>query len=308
MNHIQALAENVLWAQPRAPIADLRDFLDKRHGDGAWTYRTTAGTGTDCKPALDDALDALRARYGRAKLLLPPTGLFRFTSGITAAKLSGIKLEGLGSQASKVVFDADSGTLFDFTGAGAYTAGGVAGIGGFLEEGHASSTAEIVRLDGDATNQPDQFSIEDLYFSRFGTSQWGNGLVINGMDRTSPQGVRIGTIRNFQAFCCRLAGIQIYNAVGWTLENVGVYSGSGAGNDVTIGGGGASNTNTVGLDIRGLVCSGQLSLSNATSVTIFGKAGSVVAASSFDYHAGVVVSGSALSGALGPKGTMQVIT
>ncbi len=307
MNHAQLIADHTLYAQPRSATADLRDFLDARHGVGGWSYRTGVGLGTDIQPAVHDALDAIRARYSRGKLLIPPTGLFRVASLFDPGKMSGIVMEGLGSQASKFVVDVNAGTLFNFTGAAGFTGGGVRGIGGFLEDGHPTSNAEIMRLDGDGTGQPDQFVVEDLYFSRIGTSFWANGLVLNGMDRTSPQGTRIGTIRNFQIFCCRISGIGIYNAVGWTMENIGTYAGTGTGNDVTISGGGASNTNSTQIDIRGLWCGGALILANATDVTIHGKAATVTAATSFNYHAGVVNAAS-LSGALGPKGTLQVVT
>jgi len=307
MSFASRIADHVLYAQPLAPVADLRDFLDARHGFGGWAYRTGVGLGTDCQLAIHDALDALRARYGRGRLLIPPTGAFRIAAGIDAAKLSGNLIEGVGSQASIVYYDAGSGVLFPFSGAGGYTGGGVKGLGILLEDGRPTSTAGALRLDGDASFQPDQSTFEDLYVTAAGSSYWYDILVAFGSERTTPQGIRIVTMKNLQLFRGRNSGAQFYNCVGWTIENLGTFVGSGGGSDVYISGGGSGPTNTTQMDLRGLTCSGTLSLSNATKCTIFGQAGAVAAATSFNYHAGRVFS-SSFSGTLGPQGDLEVIT
>jgi hypothetical protein len=308
MSLASRVAEHHLYAQPRSPRADARDFLDKRHGVGGWSYRTGVGLGTDIVPSLHDAFDAVRARYGRGEIILPPaeTGMWRLAQGLNAAKLSGHRLEGLGSQATKVVFDANSGALFDLSGAGAFTGGGIKGIGVLLEEGYPTSTAEILKLSADATYAPDQTLFEDIYASAMGASYWYNGFNGSGILRTSPQGIRIAMARDIQIFRCRNAGGLFYNCVGWSLDNFGVFSGTGTGNDVYISGGGAANTNTTKLEIRGLTCSGALNLSNATKSALWGDAASVVAATSFNYHTGVVFAAT-LTGTLGPNGNLLVI-
>lgn len=306
MSLASRVADHVLYAQPLAPVADLRDFLDARYGFGGWSYRTGVGLGTDCQLAAHDALDALRVRYGRGKLLIPPTGSFRFTAGLDAAKLSGHVVEGLGSQATILYFDAGSGALFPFSGAGGYTGGGLRGLGVLLEDGRPTSNAVAIRLDGDASFQQDQSTFEDLYISAVGSSYWYDLLVAAGTERTSPQGIRIVTLKNIQLFRGRNSAAQFYNCVGWTIENLGTFAGTGGGSDVYISGGGSGPTNTTQMDFRGLTCSGTLSLSNATKCVIYGQASAVAAATSFNYHAGRIFS-SSFSGSLGPQGNLQVI-
>jgi hypothetical protein len=315
MNHVQANSENFLFAQPRQPVADLRDFLDIVNGPGAWTPRSsTPGSGTDCRPAADAALDALTARYGKGTLLIPPAAAvgghsWRFASGFTASKLCGHMVEGNGSQSSWITLDNNAARLFHFLpSASGRSGGGVKGIGGFLEEGYATSTSEVLRLEASASHAPDQTIFEDMYFSRLGTSMWGTLLTADGQPRTSPQGIRIVTMKNIQLFCGRLGGALFYNCVGFSIDNLGTYSGTGAGNDVYISGGGSASTDTVQFEMRGLTCSGQLSLSNATKVGVWGNAATVVGAATFNYHTGVVFSGAALSGSVGAKGDFTVVS
>jgi hypothetical protein len=292
------------YASPRDPTADLRDFLDSTVGVGLWTERTGVGVGTNCQPAAEAALDAIRARYGRGVLRIPP-GTWLFNAELAPAKLSGIFVEGYGSQVTKLVYNKNSGAFLRWSAASAFTGGGIRGVGCLLEDGYPTSNAEFMRLEGDATNQPDQFRAEDLYVSAFGSSFWYQGLIAYGVARTSPQGIRIADLRNIQLFRNRNAAALFYNIVGWTIINLGSYSGSGGGNDVYLSGGGAANTNSIQVSIDGLWCSGDLKLSNASRCRLFGTAASVTAATSFTYHTGQIFAPS-LSGSLGTPGNLLV--
>lgn len=301
-DHASGLTKTA-WAHPRAPYADLRDFLPS-----GFTERTGVGTGTDVRPYIEPACDAIRARYstGRGRLLMP-NGTWLLNAALDPAKVSGVSIESEGgSQACRWVYNNASGTAIRFSAASAYTGGGLHGIACLLEDGIGNSNAEFLRLEGDATNMPDQFRFSDLYITALGSSYWFNALVMNGIPRTSPQGIRLVDARNIQLFRSRNAAGQFYNPVGFTIENLGSYSGTGGGNDIYFGGGGASNTNATQLDAQGVWCSGTLVLTNMSRFRLFGTATIVSTNSTCTYHTGTIFAPT-LSGTLGTPGNLTVI-
>ena len=255
-------------------VVNLQDFMDAHYGAGLWTKRTGVGLGSDIGPALVAALAHIRTTWGRGKVVIPP-GLWMMKTAPTAAQYSGCMIEGFGSMASLVVYDADSGAPFSFSGAGGYTGGGIKGVGLLLEDGHPTSTATAIRLQGDATYQPDQMEFRDIYCSANGNSYWYDGFHAVGTARTSPQGIRICDVRNLQIFRCRNTGIYIQNAVQWTMENIGVYAGIGSGNNFYIAGGGSASTNTTQISVRRLACNGDLNITNCSRFEVSGQAPTV---------------------------------
>jgi hypothetical protein len=88
----------------------------------------------------------------------------------------------------------------------------------------------------DTPYQPDNFQLKDLYVSQFGGitgasppggGLWQYGVVIDGADRTHPQGIRIGLIENCEIFNCQIAGVWIKNGVGITMRGGGLFPGAG---------------------------------------------------------------------------------
>jgi len=278
-------------------VVNLQDYMDAQYGPGLWTKRTGVGAGSDIGPALTAALTDIRATWGRGKVIVPP-GTWLMKTTPTAAQRSGCMIEGLGSMASLIVYDADDGCPFSFSGAGGYTGGGVKGLGLLLEDGHPNSTATAFRLQGDATFQPDQMEFNDIYCSALGNSYWHDGFQAVGTARTSPQGIRVCDVRNLQMFRCRNTGIYIQAAVQWTMENIGVYAGLGSGNNFYIAGGGNSNTNTTQITVRRLACSGDLNLTNCSHFEVTGKAVTVSTHSGATYG-DVCVPGAVLQGSFG---------
>lgn len=281
-------------------IVNLDDYMDSYYGAGAWTGRTGIGTGSDIGPALINALNAIRSSTGRGKVIFAPR-TYLMNTAPTADQYSGIQLEGCGSQASKVVWNSNTGCPFSYSGNGGYTGGGIKGIGLLLEDGYPSSMANGITLQGNATYQPDQMEFSDIYMSAIGSSYWYNGFFAYGNARTSPQGIRVCNIANLQVFKCRNTGIYISNAVQWTVSNVGVYVGSASGNNFYLGGGGTPLTNSVQAYIYGLACSGDLNLTNCTKFNISGSTNTVSCATSADYGDVSVVRGGALNGSFGPN-------
>lgn len=283
-------------------IVSLTDFMTSHYGCTTWTQRTGIGLGTDIGPALIDALTYLRTTYGRGKVIIPP-GTWLMSTAPTADQYSGNQIEGFGSQASKIVWNSNTGCPFSFSGNGGYTGGSLKGIGLMLESGFPSSTATAITMQGNATYQPDQMEFSDLYVSAIGTSLWYNGFYANGSARTSPQGIRVCNISNVQVFCCSNTGWYINNAVQWTLNNVGVYVGQGSGNNFYLSGNGAALTNSTQVYINGLACSGDLNVTNCIRFDIRGETNTVSAATSANYGFINVIKGGALNGAFGPNVT-----
>lgn len=280
----------------------LTDYMNSHYGVGLWTQRTAAGVGTDIGPALVDALVYLRSTYGRGKVIIPP-GSWLMTTAPTAAQYAGHQIEGFGSQASLIFWNNGSGTPFTFSGGGGYTGGCLKGIGIMLESGFPTSTAVAIVMQGDPTYQPDQMEFNDLYISAMGASYWYNGFYANGSTRTSPQGIRVCNISNVQVFRCSNTGWYLNNIVQWTLTNVGVYVGSGSGNNFYIAGGGSALTNSIQVYITGLACSGDLNMTNCTKFDVRGSTATVSTATTANYGFVNVVKSGALAGSFGANVT-----
>lgn len=263
-------------------IVNLDDFMNSHYGAGNWTQRTGVGIGTDIGPAMVDACNYLRSNFQRGRIMIPPETWLMNTAP-TADQYSGIQIEGCGSQASKIVWNSNSGASVSFSGGNGYTGGGVKGIGIFLEDGYPSSTSVGIALQGSATYQPDQMEFSDVYMSTIGSSYWYNGFFAYGAARTSPQGIRVANVSNLQVFRCSNTGIYLSNIVQWTMNNIGIYAGSGSGNNFYLAGGGSASTNSVQTYITGLACSGDLNLTNCTKFFINGSTNTVSCNSSADY-------------------------
>jgi len=300
---------NKVYAIPNSPTADLRTFMDKEYGEEEWTYRTGVGVGTDAGPAITSAFLALRERYGRGKLLMPPSieGPWLVTNPPSLADCSGHSVEGWGSQASLVVLNNPNSSLFKFGGVGGYTGGGVKGLGIFLEAGFGTTAnASAIYMQGDSSFQPDQTELNDLYITQIDpASYWFRGIHAVGTQRTTPQGLRVGQWSNLQIFGCRNMGAAFYNVVKLCVSNLGVYAGTGTGGDVFIGGGGAALTNTDQLRIDQLNCN-ILNATNATGCQINGKIGQLVTGISFSIYDLWLDVSAAQSGTLGVGRSLQL--
>lgn len=295
------------WAAPKSPIADLRDFMDLRFGAGAWTYRTGVNTGSDAGLAINDALQALRTRYTRGKLIIPPSGQWLVKTALDPLYLGGHQIEGMGSQASQLVYaPLGAGAMFAYDGSA--TGGGLRGLGVLLESGLGNSNATFLLQRGDAVKQPDQMEFDDIYVTAFAGSYWYDGWLVDGQARTSPQGVRTCHATNIQLFCCHHMGAGFYNAQKFSVINLGIYAGTGTGNALYISGNAASfSTVTQDCTFSNVTVSGDLNLTASRNVTVQGKVGTITGGATFDEYDIFVKSGAALAGTLGSKGRIQVI-
>lgn len=278
------------WASPADRTADLRDFLDAQNGVGGWTYRSAPGVGTDCRVALENALVALRNRYGYGRVRIAGNGLFRFASQIDSEKLKGMFIEGDNQNSAQLVFDFDSGVAFNYTGAGGYTGGGLRNITMYIESGHPTSTLYGINMAGNSVDQPDGMVFEHVRMTSLSpaSSFWYICLQADGSARTAPQGIRIASLNDVQLFCARNVGAIFTNCVQWDVSNFGVYVGSGIGNDCFITGGGTGSTNTTQMDFRRFSISGDLHLNNCQKVSLNGVATNVLTNSTATYIDGFV--------------------
>jgi hypothetical protein len=233
------------FASQPAYILDLRDLMDAHYGAGSWVYRTAPGNGTDIGPALQDGKNAIYALPNRAGKILIPPGNWEMTTPVD--DLSGIILEGVASTTSVVFFNSGTKVAFNYTGA-LSNGGGIHHLGILLESGFGQSSSYGILMRGNAQFQPDQMEFDDIYMSAAGGSSfWWDGVHVDGTARSSPQGVRVSSWNNIQVFNCHNVAYYLANAVQFTMQNIGAYTGQGTnGNRMVITGG------TVQLWVLGL--------------------------------------------------------
>lgn len=283
----------------------LSALMDNFYGAGCWTqYDGTAGSGSDIGPALTVGLQNLRATYGSGIVWIDPSmHYWALKSSISPGDLSGIYLVGAGSQASVVVYQKASGVAFQWSGAnalgGIQGGGGMRGVGVLLDSGLGNTNAMAILSQGNSTRQADQCEFDDIYISAVGASSyWFNGVEFYGVARTSPQGIRIGSINNMQIFNCCNSAFFGENMDGWTITGLGSFTGQGGGNDVYITGDGSQLTDSVLVTLQGLTCNGTLHLTNTSLINISGSTQSLAISNVDHAHGFLNVSGT-VSGTFG---------
>jgi hypothetical protein len=172
--------------------------------------------------------------------------------------------------------------LFSYTGAGGFTGGGLKRLKIFLEDGYPASAVYGVKLQGDATFQPDDMTFEDIYIGTVGNSYLYTGFFAWGDARTSPQGIRVLNARNVQIFRCRAYAAYFSNLVQSVIDNFGTYNGLDYGNDAYITG------NSTGCDFRRFAVNGDLYVNTCQRIGLTGSAARVLASPSATYVHGYV--------------------
>lgn len=235
----------------------LSDAMDRVYGVGNWHMRSAPGDGTDIVPAVVLAL----VESGE---LCIDRGDWSIKTQIPTDVLSGAVIRGVSSQASKVFYQRPDGAAFHFSGTMGKTGGGLHGLAIILDSGYGSSSAVAVKLMGDSFYQPDQMMFSDLYITSVQDSYWFSGFYAHGNQRTSPKGIRVVSIDNVQVFKSHGLGVWLSNIVQWSIKNIGVYVGIGAGNNFYLAGGGSYLTNSELVSVSAASISGQLNVTNIT--------------------------------------------
>jgi hypothetical protein len=296
------------------PTAKLADWMDITHGVGLWAYRGGVDAGTDAGEAINAALRALNARYYKGgTVLVEPSYVFQISRDIEPDLLSGNFVVGAGEEASFLCFGPGTTRGFWFSGSNGRTGGGLRNIQYLIEASAGDSLKTPLLLQGDEHFQPDDCHFENVRCGSMDPTSafWYNGPYFNGMLRDpsrpnapggSLQGIRVGTIKNWQQFCCRNAGALLYNVVQFGVENFGIYSHKPgtAGGTMYLGGAGTWGSNTTQLRIEQLTCGGDLVLGNCSKLFVDGQAARVVAYPSCDLISGTIYANEPMIGTLGP--------
>jgi hypothetical protein len=203
------------------------------------------------------------------------------------------------------LFDGENGSV-------GWSGGGIGGMRLVLgATSLGGGTPVCIQLDGTDVSgtfsEADDFWLENVYINAetAATAYWYRGFVAIGDERTSPQGIRGGNVRDLQVFECSNLGIYMSNIVQWAMSNIGTYSGTGTGNDVQITGGGPTNTNSTQVDIRLLTCSGALTISNCSNISVVGTCGSL-STTAADYIRGELNNSGATTGTFGANSGITV--
>ena len=279
------------WAAPASYEADLRDFLPV----GATVY-SGPHQGTDVKPYLEAALDAVKARYGRGAVVIP--GQYRIASGINPAKLRGMTLKGISRASCALVYDANSGTALHWDGGQGYTGGGIEDLAIFLDAGYPSSTAFAIRLQGDASSQPGSMNFERVLVTVLGSgsdqSYWYAGLYALGRDKTSgARGIRVLRIDTMELFAASNCAAYFENVVNAHVSMLGTFTGKAGtgGMDVYVQGYGSAGAND-DFHLTEFDIGGKLQVVDTSGGMLSGRCGSFVTNSTMVNMWGFVRTGS----------------
>lgn len=193
-------------------------------------YGPTDGV-TDCSKYLSSLIRQASTNSSDRVIELP-SGVFNMQAPIAA--LPQIAIRGQSKLSTVLIKSFHGGSFFRSTGA--------AGNGIVIERMAVLADPKyrpgnFVNFTGAASSpyQPDNFQLRELYVSQNGAitessavggGLWQNGLIIDGINRTHPQGLRIGVIENCEIFNCIDSGVWIRNGVGVRMTGGGCYPGA----------------------------------------------------------------------------------
>lgn len=258
-------------------VCNLKDQMDSHYGVGGWSQYTGAGTGTDIGPALSECITAFATSAGKRGTIFVPSGAVGAWVLTTAGiDFSGVYIQGQGSQGSVIVFrpSVPATSAFLWSGAAGFSGGGILGIGIALDSTVGAYTGTAILLQGNASFQPGQIQINDIYCTVVGGSTWGSGLVIDGVASTSPQGIRGVYISDVQLFSNTVHGVFLRNAVQIVISSLSVNGGTTTGRDFYVAGGGTASTNSIQLVLDGIITN-DLNITNSSRVYVRGWGTSV---------------------------------
>lgn len=234
---------NRLAAAPGAPHPG-----QQQTADGAWWglspdagnvmdvrwFGCVCDTVTNDLAGLTDARDACVAN-AFATLKIPSPGMMLGSVGtpMSSFAVRGIHIQGQDANRTVLYLPGAAGISFLMDGAGGVTGGGLSNL--ILWAPTGKTTGQALRLDGDATFQPDETAIQNLKIS--GSGAWDIPLFLSGLDRAagSPPGLRKVSIVN--CFIGRGTSVGMYcdNLGELNTFGLGIYGGAASpGNDIQI--------------------------------------------------------------------------
>lgn len=170
-------------------------------------------------------------------------GYFCYLKGPIGANVTGVSgpTSGMASATTDRPHGIPVGGTFTFSGFtpsawnGTYTATAGTGVNqlNFALGGAPGGVTTLGIME--SVYQPDNFQLKDLYISQYGGitgasppggGLWQYGMLIDGINRTYPQGIRIGLIENCEIFNYQYGGLWIRNGVGITMRGGGFFPGA----------------------------------------------------------------------------------
>lgn len=270
---------NKLTAAPSVPHPG-----QKQTADSAW-WQVSPDTGNTidvrwfgCKcdavtndiAAFTDARDAAEAlSYATIKIPNPGMVLGTVDVPLSSFTIRGCKVEGQDPNRTVLYLPGSAGISFLMDGLAGVTGGGFSNI--ILWAPTGKTTGQALRLDGDATNQPDETAMQNLKIT--GSGGWDIPLYLSGIDRAtgSPPGLRKVSIVN--CFIGRGTSLGVYadNVEELNMFGLGVYGGVvAAGNDITVTSSNGATRSSV-VNLLATNCQGTLLIDRAQLVQANGN-------------------------------------
>lgn len=226
---------------------------------------------SDCTPALNAVTDAINAA-GDVTLDFP-AGQFSFLS--PPKPLPRMTIRGQGKLATVFSKRFDGGALFTIT--------GHRGDGIVLESFACISYAAyapgyLAYIAGTADYQPDETVLRQIWCSSNDKGTWYTHVVLDGLARLSPQGLRDCLIEDCEFLNGVSASIWARDCVGLKVRGVGCFSGTGpaGGCGIYLTGGADVNHQSTRCYFEGVNNNGQLNISNSFQCSFQGSIGSLI--------------------------------
>lgn len=233
--------------------------------DVRW-FGAKCDTVTDDLPALTDARDAAYG-LGYCDILIPNPGMQLGTaaSPMTNWELRSIALIGQDWNRTIIFLPGNSAVCFLFNNVGNVSGGGLRKLCLWCPSA-SRSTGQAVRLDGDASVQPDETLFQDLKIT--GNGGWDIPLFCSGLDRAtgSPPGLRKVTMQNVFLGRATSAALYLDNVQEFHTFGLGTYGGlAPTAPDINVTSGNAGTRSST-VNLIATNCQGNLIIDRAQLV------------------------------------------
>lgn len=133
------------------------------------------------------------------------------------------------------------------------------------------SPGYFLALSASATKAPDGYVLRNLWISSGNNGLWTYNILIDGLARTSPQGIRDGIIDNCYIFNATPAGAGLFlrNAVATHVRDTRFFTGA----RLVVTGGENSNQRTTGCHFTSCVVNNEFSITNSDLCSFTGHIG-----------------------------------
>lgn len=227
-------------------------------------YGPTDGV-SDCSQILSKMI--VDARLGGDPVIQFPAGVFVFT-GAVLPDLGRAVIRGMSMLSTLFIKKFNGGVLF--------TANGTSGNGVVLEDfavwaDGAYNPGYFLSMTTNATQAPDGYVLRNLWISTGNGGYWTYNIIIDGLGRTSPQGIRDGLIDNCYIFNATSSGAGLFlrNTVATHVRDTRLFTGA----RLVVTGGTNANQRTTGCHFSNVVVNNEFSITNSDLCSFTGHIG-----------------------------------